>query len=110
MGAFFNLREASTCDVDGPTVLHEVNMAKATTAKEMIFTKDRVFNIGSFPVELLIELILRAARVRESIDLGLTNHSPMLQERSLGCQYAVSCVSAFSLHFSFLLSLSAFRF
>jgi hypothetical protein len=56
IGAFFNLREASTCDEDGFTVLHEVNMAKVITAKEM------VFNMGLFPVELLIELILRAAR------------------------------------------------
>jgi hypothetical protein len=62
MGAFFNLREASMCDEDGFTVLHEVNMAKEITAKEMVFTKDMVFIIGLFPVELLIELILRAAR------------------------------------------------
>jgi hypothetical protein len=50
------------CDEDGFTVLHEVNMAKEITAKEMVFTKDMVFIIGLFPVELLIELILRAAR------------------------------------------------
>jgi hypothetical protein len=33
-GAFFNLRAASPDDF---TVLHEVNIAKAITAKEMIF-------------------------------------------------------------------------
>jgi hypothetical protein len=59
MGAFFNLREASTDDEDGLTVLHEVHIAKVITAKEMAFTKDMVFNIGLCPVELLIELILR---------------------------------------------------
>ncbi|MGA2852702.1 MAG: hypothetical protein ABSE90_01020 [Verrucomicrobiota bacterium] len=94
MGAFFNLREASTCDEDGLTVLHEVNMAKEITAKEMVFTKDMVFIIGLFPVELLIELILRAARTQcrageGELIFGLTNHGPMLPESSPGCQYAV---------------------
>jgi hypothetical protein len=95
-GAFFNLREASTSDADGLTVLHEVNMAKVITAKEMVFTKDRVFNIGLFPFDLLIELILRAARTQRcagegELIFGLTNHDPMLPERGLGCQYAVFC-------------------
>ena len=88
MGAFFNLREASTCDEDGLTVLHEVNMAKVITAKEI------VFNIGLSSVGLLIELILRAARTQRCADeggliIGLTNHGPMLPERSPWCQYAV---------------------
>jgi hypothetical protein len=54
MGAFFNLRAASP-EGEGLTVLHEVNMAKVITAKKM------VFNMGLFPVELLVELILRVA-------------------------------------------------
>jgi hypothetical protein len=45
MGAFFNLRAASPEAEDGLTVLHEVKIAKAITAKEM------VFNMGWFPVE-----------------------------------------------------------
>jgi hypothetical protein len=75
-------------------VLHEVNMAKIITAKEMVFTKEMVFNIGLFPVELLIELILRAARTQRcagegELMFGFTNHGPMLPERSPGCQYTV---------------------
>jgi hypothetical protein len=94
MGAFFNLRAASMWDADGFTVLHEVNMAKVITAKEMAFTKDRVFIMGLFPVELLIELILLAARTQRcagegELMFGFTNHGPMLPERSPGCQYAV---------------------
>jgi hypothetical protein len=81
MGAFFNLRAASTDEEDGLTVLHEVNIAKVITAKEI------AFNIDLSPIELLIELILRAARTQrcaseEEFVLGTTNHGPMLPERS----------------------------
>ena len=58
MGAFFNLRDASTDDDDDPTVLHEVNIAKVITVKEKVFT------IGLSPVELLIEWIVRTARTQ----------------------------------------------
>jgi hypothetical protein len=64
MGAFFNLRAASTDDEDGLTVLHEVNIAKVITAKEI------VFNIGLSPVELLIELILRVTRTQRCAGEG----------------------------------------
>jgi hypothetical protein len=65
-----------------------VNIAKVITAKEI------VFNIGLSPVELLIGLILRAARIQRcagegELIFGLTSHGPMLPERSPGCQYAV---------------------
>jgi hypothetical protein len=69
-------------------VLHEVNMAKVITAKEM------VFNIGSFPIELLVALILRAARTQRCPVRGIDfRHGPMLPERSPWCQYAVLAVS-----------------
>jgi hypothetical protein len=45
MGAFFNLRAASTEAEDRLTVLHEVNIAKVITAKEMVFT------MGLSPIE-----------------------------------------------------------
>lgn len=88
IGAFFNLREASTDDEDGLTVLHEVNTAKIITAKEIVFT------IGLSSIELLIGLILRAARTQRcagegELIFGLTNHGSMLPERSPWCQYAV---------------------
>jgi hypothetical protein len=65
-----------------------VNIAKVITAKEIVFT------IGLSPIELLIELILRAARTQRcagegELIFGLTNHGPMLPQRSPGCQYAV---------------------
>ena len=37
IGAFFNLRGSMDAE-DGLTVLHEVNIAKAITAKEIVFT------------------------------------------------------------------------
>ena len=63
MGAFFNLRAASPDEEDSLAVLHEVNKAKAITAKEI------VFNIGLSPIELLVDryCVLRelgVARVR----------------------------------------------
>jgi hypothetical protein len=56
MGAFFNLRAASTADADGLAVLHEVNSAKVITAKEIIFT------MGWSPIELLVGLKLAEYR------------------------------------------------
>ena len=75
-------------------MLHEVNIAKVIAAKEMVFTKEIVFNIGLFPIELLVELILCAARTQPcagggELIFGLTNHGPMLPQPSPGCQYAV---------------------
>ena len=69
-------------------MLHEVNIAKAITAKEIVFT------IGLSPIELLIGLLLCATRTQRCVDegeliFGLTNHGRMLPERSPGCQYAV---------------------
>jgi hypothetical protein len=64
-------------------VLHEVKIAKAITAKEM------VFNMALFPFELLVELILRVARIQRWAGRGGINHGSMLPERSPGCQYAV---------------------
>jgi hypothetical protein len=45
MGAFFNLRAASTEAEDRLTALHEVNIAKVITAKEIVFT------MGLSPIE-----------------------------------------------------------
>jgi hypothetical protein len=52
-----------------------VKIARVITAREIVFT------IGLSPVELLIELILRAARTQrcsgeEELIFGLTNHGP----------------------------------
>ena len=68
-------------------MLHEVNIAKVITAKEIVFT------IGLSPIELLIGLILRAVRTQHCSSEGeLISDSPstvaMLPERSPGCQYA----------------------
>src|ERR1035438_5352535 len=92
MGVFFNLRAASPDDEDGPTVLHEVSMAREITANEIVFTKAMVFNIGLFPVELLIESRLHRARTQRcagegKLIFGLTHLGPMLPERGLWCQY-----------------------
>jgi hypothetical protein len=87
IGAFFNLRAASADEADGLTVLHEVNIAKVITAKEI------AFNIGLSPIELLIELILRAARIQRCAGEGELIWGPTITDRC--CQNTVHGQYAF---------------